>query len=103
MTCLIASSARGLRCRRSSALLLPNTWRVHRASWWARGTRTTWTEPLIMLPEYWSPASAHSSAGSGEVGPHGLGPAPTPLVLPITSRRPSGVAATDDGYQAVGM
>src|SRR5262249_44493433 len=42
--------------------------------------------------------------GSGfSTPPQRFGPAPEPLVLTTTSRLPSGVTLTSDGYQAVGM
>src|SRR5438045_2627376 len=43
------------------------------------------------------------SASRGENGPQRLGPAPKPLVLTTTSRRPLGVTLTSAGYQAVGI
>jgi hypothetical protein len=95
---------RGVLRERATAWLL---WRT--SSVMARirpglsGTSTTWTEPLIIEPLYCVPGSTYWQSGSWLVAPQRLGPAPESLVLTTTSFPPSGVTATDDGYQLVGM
>src|SRR4051794_40181810 len=111
MTWRIWPAPRGLLRCRASTWLLRRTAAVSCPSWAARGTVTTWTEPLIIDPEYWLsrppgrsvPGFGAGQSGTGVSPPHGFGPAPEAFPLTIVSRSPSGVTATALGYQAVGM
>src|SRR5262245_63341096 len=55
-----------------------------------------------MLPTYWAPVQVPGGRGL-RTPPQRFGPAPNPFVFVTTRERPSGVTATLDGYQAVGM
>src|ERR671937_819422 len=118
MTCLMRldSTPGSRRCRALTWLLLITLLVRLLSSPRVFGTGTTWTEPLIMVPEYcvsgapsWPPGGSRLGSSGGQLaligvsGPHGFGPAPESWVLTTTRPFPSGVTATLAGYQEVGM